>query len=144
MKTTMVRDLGILLSFAAATALAGSISVTDEIRYPTSYREQSVSDMIDSSFRVPIPDSFETRRVGSNMDVPTLGVVSRPVVVRNQSPTYHVLFADGREAQFVDGQTIVVGGVPYRGLGVRSGYYRVLNLNTSDILLFRMPRHAAS
>ena len=127
----------------AALSLAQSISVREEIRYPTAYREQRIGRAQAPGVgerRVPAPTAFETRAVGAQFSAPVLGVVRNPVVVPASGPTYHVVFADGREARFVDGRTTVVRGVPYQGLGYQDGVYRALNLETRIVASFRMPK----
>jgi len=122
-----------------AAAAAQSITVVDEIRYPTSYREQSVESMIDTGYRAPIPDAFETRRVGVDYRVAQVGVVGKTVIVKNPPSTFTVVFPEGHEAQFIDGQTTVVKGVPYRGAGFRYGMYRVINMLNGDVVYFKKP-----
>ncbi len=139
MKTMQIVSVLLLGWLAASTARAQSIVVADEIRYPTSYREQSVESMIDSRYRAPIPDSFETRTVGVSQRVATVGVVGTKVIVKNPPQTFTVVFPDGTEAEFQDGVTTVVKGVPYRGAGFRYGMYRVQNMNTGDIVYFKKP-----
>jgi len=139
MKTLHIAGAAAVAAFAAWTARAQSIVVADEIRYPTSYREQSVESMIDSRYRAPIPDSFETRTVGVSQRVATVGVVGTKVIVKNPPQTFTVIFPDGTEADFQDGVTTVVKGVPYRGAGFRYGMYRVQNMNTGDIVYFKKP-----
>lgn len=131
----------VIACVVAATSVAAqtSISVRDEIRYPTSWREQRIDGGVDARYRTPIPVAFKTRETGVHHDVAAVGVVRQPVMVRNRPPLYQVVFSDGREARIAEGQVTIVGGVPYRGLGVRDGYFQVMNLRTLEILRFRMP-----
>ncbi len=66
-----------LLSAPRVTTRSGvnaQIQVVEEIIYPTEWEEQSVESEIDTSFRTPIPSTFETREVGVILNVtPTVG-----------------------------------------------------------------------
>lgn len=130
----------VIACVVAATPAAAqtSLSVRDEIRYPTSWREQRIDGGGDARYRAPIPGAFKTRETGVHHDVAAVGVVRRPVTARNRPPLYQVVFSDGREARIAEGQVTMVGGIPYRGLGVRDGYFQVMNLRTLEILRFRM------
>ncbi len=142
-----MKRLTVLMTFAfiageflsSAQAQQTRIAVIDEIRYPTAWQEQSVESMISSQYRTPIPENFETRQVGTILDVGAVGAVGKAVIIRNPPLVYHVVFPDGREARFSPGRVTVVRGVPYRGLGMKNGYFRVMNLNTLQVLRFRMP-----
>lgn len=131
---------GALFSLVSHRALAQTISVSDEIRYPRSYREQSVESLIDSRYRVPIPENFETRTVGVSQTLKSVGVVAAKAAVPAPSQTFYVVFPDGTEAEFRDGEATLVKGVPYRGVGFRYGMYRAQNMLTGDIVYFKAPR----
>lgn len=132
--------VGAFFALASQRALAQSISVSDKIRYPTSYREQSVESMIDSRYRAPIPENFETRTVGVSQKLQSVGVVAAKAAAPAPSQTFYVVFPDGTEAEFRDGATTVIKGVPYRGVGFRYGMYRAQNMITGDIVFFKAPR----
>lgn len=130
----------IALSLVAGIGARGaSISVREEVRYPTAFRPQRVAAGTDAAYRAPIPYRFETREVGVRQSVVQIGVVPQPAPARRAPAVFTVAFPDGREAQFADGEVTWVGGVPFRGLGLRDGYYWVMNLANREIARFRVP-----
>ena len=149
MRTTAILAAGAAV-LAAAAAQAGTIKVTREIRYPTSYESQQASDFdffqqgilqpgqaaaLVPMQRPPVPSDFQTREVGAIMTADQVGA-ARAVTIANK-PVYLVKFFTGSKAQFIDGVHTVVDGVRYRGLGLRDGRYYILNTATGEILSFK-------
>ncbi len=139
---SLAYSLIVLLAASGGAARGQSFSFRDEIPYPTAYRPQRVAAGADASYRAPIPYRFETREVGVRQRVVQIGVVPSPPLSRPAPATFTVVFRGGQEAQFTDGEITEIGGVPFRGLGFKDGFYWVMNLANREIARFRVPTTA--
>lgn len=111
----------LLLLLLAASARAGTISYSTEIPYPTRYevhRSERDPRLVFAS-----PSDFTTRRVGTSLDVPTVGVVQRITTHANHPDTVDLRLSDGAVVTARAGGSVVLGGRSLLVLGWRGEDY---------------------
>ena len=118
------------------SSLAGSISVQNDIKYPTQF-ETHTRVINGKVTTVTIPSSFETRSTGTRMRPSFVGVSKLVKKDAWGKDVVHVRFDDGQEGEVTTGRTYKIAGVEYRALGWRGKDYCLMNLENRKIVKFR-------